>query len=274
MAAGTRIGWLRAAAAAGLLLAARPAPLGACSLIPLWWVRDPAGPALVLQALPDSAYVGNFIPRRYDPDTFEATADSARERRVYAQVFRVRQVVARGQGLPRGVRRGARVVVVDWDLSASCGALAPRQARFVPPGHLAFVRPATRSVGAGAEGVWMAQGARSRRPVLEISPWQGAYAPWYFRHRGTRSWIRRLFRPRPMTVQEYARMYAAMPAREQWLRDPDAAARRVTRWAEANRRLVRREPARRMLQYLPHTVDQMQRQAEEASAARRRRRNR
>src|SRR3712207_837261 len=132
------------AAAVALVLLGTAAPLFACSIIPLFWVREERQPALVLEAMRDSVYVGTFIPERYDPQTDQVSLAPALTKRVYGQLFRVREVVARGTGLPPEVRPGARVVVVGWGLGASCGAEAPYQAFTAPPRHLAFVLPARR----------------------------------------------------------------------------------------------------------------------------------
>ena len=263
-----------ALALAAVLLGALAAPLFACSLIPLFWVREEQRPALVLQAMRDSVYLGRFIPERYDPKTDSAGLDPAQTRRVYGQLFRVREVVARGTGLPAGVRPGARVVVVYWGLSASCGADAPYQAFTAPPGHLAFVVPARRPLPAAeagqlsgwASGAWHpARGASAPAlPVLEISAHESSYVPWHHRHRGTTSRIHRLFRPRPMTVAEYATMYRAMPGRQEWLRDPRGSAQRVARWGQANPRLARRVPARTMAEYLTYTEWRMESEAKDA----------
>lgn len=260
-----------AAGAAAMLLGAIAAPLYACSLIPLFWVREERQPALVMEALRDSVYVGTFIPQRYDPATDSASLDPSGAERVYGQVFRVREVVARGDGLPAEVRPGARVVVVNWGLSASCGAAAPYQAFTAPPGHLAFVLPARQPLPAAeagqlsswASGAWHpARGASAPTlPVLEVSAYERPYVAWHHRHRGTTNRIHRLFRPRPMTVEEYARMYRAMPGRQEWLRDPRAAAQRVARWGQANPGLARREPARRMVENLAYTVERLEYEA-------------
>lgn len=250
-----------AAAAAAGLLGVLAAPLYACSLIPMFWVREEEQPALVLEATRDSVYVGTFIPERYDPRTDWVTLDRAGATRVYGQVLRVREVVARGVGLRADVRPGARVVVINWGLSASCGVDAPYQAFTAPPGHLAFVLPVRRPLP--VSGAWHpARGASAPAlPVLEVSAHERSYVAWYQRHRGVTSRIHRLFRPRPMTVEEYARMYRAMPGRQEWLRDPRGAAQRVARWGQANPALARREPARMMAEYLGYTVERMEYEA-------------
>lgn len=258
---GRRVG---TAAAAVVVLGAAAAPLFACSLLPLFWVRDEAQPALVLEALRDSVYVGTFIPERYDPQTDSVSLDHASAKRVYGQVLRVREVVARGAGLPAEVRPGAQVVVIDWGLSASCGVDAPYQAYTAPPGQLAFVLPMRRSLP--VSGAWVqARGASAPAlPVLQLSAHERSYVPAY-QYRGLKR-IYRLLRPRPMTVEEYARMYRAMPGRQEWLRDPHAAARRVARWGQANPGLARREPARMMVEYLDYTAGRMEDEAKEQQA--------
>jgi hypothetical protein len=252
------------AAGAAVLLAATAGPLFACSIIPLFWVREEQQPALVLQALRDSVYLGTFVPWRFDPETDEVRLAPEEAERVYGQVLRVREVVARGSGLPPEVRPGARVVVLHWGLGASCGPEAPYRAYTAPPGHLAFVLPARRALPPSAS--WQpARGASAPTlPVLEVSAHERPYVAWYHRHRGTQSRIHRLFRPRPMTVEEYAAMYRAMPGRQEWLRDPRGTAGRVARWGQANPRLVRREPARRMVESLEYTVERMEDEAAEA----------
>ncbi|HEU0302823.1 MAG TPA: hypothetical protein VFR37_25400 [Longimicrobium sp.] len=244
-----------------MLLGAIAAPLYACTIIPVFWVREEQQPALVLEALRDSVYVGTFVPERYDPRAHQARLVPAEAKRAYGQPFRVREVVARGEGLPAEVRPGARVVVLNWGLGASCGAEAPARAYSAPPGHQAFVLPARRPMPASASWQPARRADAPGLPVLEISPHEQVYVARYHRSQRTTNPLRRLFHPRPMTVREYAAMYRAMPGRQEWLRDPRGMAQRVARWGQANPGLARREPARTMVQHLDYMVERMESEA-------------
>ena len=243
---------------AALLVAVFAAPARACSIVPQFWVRTEAVPAMVLQALPDTVYMGMFVPTRWDGRTGVSAPDSAGARRVYGQVFRVRQVVQAGAAPAPEVRPGARIVLLQWGLGASCGNEAPDRARQVPPGDLAFFAPRPRPRAQWVAGL----------PTFESSPFdEHDYVPAH--HRSSRGgWLGRLFSRRPMTAAEYARMFVALPGREAWLRDPAAAADQVRRWARANPRLVRRRPAETMLPHLDYVQERMREEALEAQRRR------
>lgn len=238
---------------AALLVALCATPARACSIAPSFWVRDENVPAMVLQALPDSVYMGLFVPTRYDDRTGAAMPDSTEARRVYGQVFRVRRVVAAGAAPAAEVRPGARIVLLRWALGASCGDEAPSRAIQVRPGELTFHTPHLRPRAQWVGGV----------PTFESSAFdEHTYVP--ARFRSSAGWMARLLGRGPLSVEEYVRVYREIPGREAWLGDPDAAADRVRRWARANPRLTRREPVKTMLTTLDYTQERMREEAVEA----------
>ncbi len=70
------------------------------------------------------------------------------------------------------------------------------------------------------------------------------YVPAEYDRYYRRTWWARLLKPRPMTVDEYFRMYEALPPANLWETDAAEASRIVHRWARAHPRLAQREPAR------------------------------
>ncbi|HZG43753.1 MAG TPA: hypothetical protein VEY93_12375 [Longimicrobium sp.] len=74
------------------------------------------------------------------------------------------------------------------------------------------------------------------------------YVPAEFDRYYRPTWWARMLKPRPMTVDEYFRMYEALPPAELWEADAAAASRVVYRWARAHPRTAEREPARSIIQ--------------------------
>jgi hypothetical protein len=118
-----------------------------------------------------------------------------------------------------------------------CDPLPTGRALGIAPGHRAFLE-----LGPRPDSAWV-QGMPTFDEVITVQQYVPAEYDLYYRP----SWWARLLKPRPMTVDEYFRMYEALPPADLWETDAPAASRIVERWARANPRTAEREPARSII---------------------------
>jgi hypothetical protein len=217
--------------------AASPAPATdeACSMVYRRYVRSDSATYFTFTATRDSVVAGTRKGRgERQPPWSRAEPDTATVL-VRGQVVRLERV--RGWSAARIGTEPRRGVVVAWDLGSACERLAPHRALGFRPADRVFLE-----VGPRPERAWV-----RAMPTFDVHVPLHRYVPAEYGHRPGEAWWRGLLRRRPISVDEYLRMYEALPMRRQWEADPESASRRVYRWARANPGIARREPARSII---------------------------
>lgn len=220
------------AARAADLDAATPT-LERCSLVLQFPTRTDS--YVVLRATRDSASDGSYYsslgsaPARTAPPSGQnepvvlGQSRAPRRREVFGQIMEV--VSAAGDGAS-ALRRRQRVLVVWWQLSASCGRAYPRQALLAEPGEL-FLQLSPRDSADWVSGM----------PTFDIGVRTLSYFP-----RGLR--LGDAPAPRSqMNMREFLELYRALPAHAAWEQDPAESLKPLITWAESNPRLAAKSPA-------------------------------
>ena len=226
---------IRFSAAAAVLLAAATtsgaaSADGVCSLIVRPWVRMDSATYLTFTATGDSVVAGT---QRGTGEWAPGGRDTATVA-IRAQVVRLGRV--HGRTAPRTGVAPRPGVVVSWGLGSACERLAPHRALGFRPGDRVFLETGTRPVSARARGM----------PTFDVHASLHRYVPAeYGRRRGEPP-----LRQPPLSVDEYLRMYQAMPTHRQWEANPEAASRSLDRWARENPGLASREPARSIIRMM------------------------
>lgn len=228
--------------AAGLLVAALPAiasgpGASACSVVVRNWLRGPQATYFTLTATADSLPAATWKPirRSWDQPSAQPAPDTATPVVVYGQLVRLDTV--RGPLAARLAPGPRTAVVITWGSGGMCDPLPPGRALGIPPGERAFMELGPRPDSAWVRGM----------PTFDEAITLQRYVPAEYDRYYRRAWWARLLKPRPMTVDEYFRMYEALPPYEMWETDAQTAARIVHRWARANPRTAEREPARSII---------------------------
>lgn len=199
-----------------------------------------------LTATRDSVAAGTHRGRgEWAPPSSRAAPDTATVV-VRGQVVRLGRV--HGQTASRIGAAPRPGVVVSWGLGSACERLAPHRALGFRPGDRVFLEAGTRPVGAWARGM----------PTFDVRADLHRYVPSQYGRHPDEAWWRGLLRRRPLSADEYLRMYEALPTRRQWEADPESASRSVYRWARANPRMARCEPARSIIRQMEGELRHLQ----------------
>ena len=191
------------------------------------WFRSDTSAFVIAEASPDSILDGIYY-HTIGPLTKDSTVGGVMPRAVYGQIAELRRTEP---GMP-GMSAGNRIVLVWWQLGASCERVVPRRAIEAEAAVEVFIavpllRPRPEWIGG--------------LPTFDVDFEDRAnnlvYSESLTRTRSPPSL------PAFMTAREYADFYVGLPLHSAFRRNAGDAIAQIVHWGEAHPNLARKYPA-------------------------------